>query len=997
MKKTFLCLLLLFSLFSSLMAQETSTASDTADEAVNEQYETFSWSPVAKAKQYGVTIERWDENKNDWVSYKEVKTKEPKLEVLFTPGSYRVSICTYNLIGRKSKPSDWVDFKILEENVPYLNKRFFPVNPDWNIPVLFIDRSENQETSKNNYNDSIYINNSDAMNALYIDEDYELELLLVKGRNIFSPKTEFYLVPKSQSPENAFINWCDTPREISLGIVSRNSKDNSVIVTYEPSTLRSGYYALEVRNPGGYTDSLDILVLDNTAPQITPDKGFEIDEHYSVNSIFTGSSQSCEMSVLGKGLNSTMEFYLEPTTGPYAYPFETVLPRDTVPLEIKDTIKNANSTAQVMLACNTGNLHTGYYNLITKNWDGSTAKFLCLIKKPFDNDYTKNVKKLKSKFNKRTDYVDVTIQDSKFSADKTYTLVSEYDSKIDSNNKVPLYLSSNGKKLTGKLSPSQLTFGKYALMIEDAFASNVIYCTIDNTLKITTTKMSEAVIEKTFFRPVGNNTEVTLDADDVGSIQFFDSKVLMKKRMPPLFSTFRFDLSIMKEDGVVIDAELDLLHFNFVSWSLGYEHQSIGSERYHGMFSMLRFVIPHEIFAPYIGAGVGMNLLPPDAGINSFDDALSMFTNKDELYGIAQVGINLLTILDVRYNLFYNNMLGDSPYFSESISVGTTFPIRSYKFKRKVITQSAQITKAGTMNVTNFLEASAKVDKVTLLQSTSVGGFEEFNNLENVTLDTSVQVIEENAFRNCQNLKSVSFEEKYDLEGLPLTIKSNAFANDYMIDTIYIPYRTKTIEMGAFNNWTEGQNIILCWESDDESERDLSGLDNSLATVHYANGDIYKADFETPLDDERNWVPLNNLEIKNVSVLQNDKYLLGMRLKGVGSKWYLSELDTWINQESPVEITNYIKSGNKLSFKVQGDGNSYNCIITTQDGGYFYYKFKTKKDNVVTVEIPYKKMDKYSYSSQKKLDVDKIKMFCIMPMCKGEWNDISFFDFEVTK
>ena len=142
---------------------------------------------------------------------------------------------------------------------------------------------------------------------------------------------------------------------------------------------------------------------------------------------------------------------------------------------------------------------------------------------------------------------------------------------------------------------------------------------------------------------------------------------------------------------------------------------------------------------------------------------------------------------------------------------------------------------------------------------------------------------------------------------------------------------------------------------------------------------------------------MNNLEIENVSILQDEKYTLGIRLRGVGNKWYKTELDTWINQESSADVIDFLKSGDTLSFMAQGNGNKYDVILTTQDGGYFYYRFDTDADELVRVEVPYKKFKKYDYSSQKKLDVNNIKMFCIMPMCKGEWNNISFFDFEVTK
>ena len=84
----------------------------------------------------------------------------------------------------------------------------------------------------------------------------------------------------------------------------------------------------------------------------------------------------------------------------YSYPFETQLNRNRVDVEVTGTFKQGGSNAQITLSCPVEDLRTGYYNLVAKNWDGSTSRFLCLVKKPFDNDYTKEIKKLKTKFNK---------------------------------------------------------------------------------------------------------------------------------------------------------------------------------------------------------------------------------------------------------------------------------------------------------------------------------------------------------------------------------------------------------------------------------------------------------------------------------------------------------------------------------------------------------------------------------------------------------------------
>ena len=228
-----------------------------------------------------------------------------------------------------------------------------------------------------------------------------------------------------------------------------------------------------------------------------------------------------------------------------------------------------------------------------------------------------------------------------------------------------------------------------------------------------------------------------------------------------------------------------------------------------------------------------------------------------------------------------------------------------------------------------------------------------------------------------------------------LTIKTNAFAGDTKIESIRLPSRTKVVQSGAFAGWTSGQLIILSWPKDDATQRDLTGLIDCNATVLYEDEEIFHGSYNTPLDDERNWCPINEMSMRSVSVHKDELYILGLRLAGFGASWYRTELDTWINQESPQAVIDYIKTGDSIRFMVQGDGNSYNFVLTTQDGGYFYYKFKTKEGKLTQIDIPYKKLKKYRFSSQKKLDVDSIKMCAIVPMFKNEWNEATFFDFEV--
>ena len=957
MKKTFLCLLLLFSLFTTLAAQE-----------VNEQYEQFSWEPVAKAKQYGVTIEKYDAADDIWKDYKEVTTKETQVEILFTPGIYRVAISTYNLMGRKGKASEWVQFKILEEHIPYLNDKTLPKSRIWNVPVLFLNK-EGTTSSEDTY--------------ITPAEGYSENTILVNGRNIFSPKTEFYFVPKEQGGEQEFINFSDIRKEQKLKILSRNSKEHSVVVSYDPSSLKPGYYSLEVRNVGDNRASIDILVLDNTKTVINPDSSFEEDNRYNVNSLTVQNTDTYDFSILAKNINSATSFYFEPVTGTHAYPFESSFDRVVVPAEVKETSRKDNSNVTVTLSCSTEKLYTGYYNIVAKNWDGTTSKFICLVKRPFKNDYTKVVRTFRTKYNKKSELVEITLSDSVFAYGKKYTLVSEYDNQTDSNSRVTLPLTKSGRKLVGKISPQQLLISQYALMIEDDTTADVIYCTVDDTMKTTMNKMTQNEVEAVFLRPENKDTQIALNVNDAGAIRFIDHKVDLIKRMPYYFSNFRMDMGFSTKDAMFFDVEFDIFNIQWFSVSLGYEY--ITARIVHNsIYSMVRFAIPNKISSPFIGAGFGVFVDQPKK-------------TDDIYYGVVQAGFNLFTVIDIKFDMFMYNLITSDIDFSYAFAVGFTFPLRSYKFKRKVLTHYGRIEKEGDILGPNFFEPTLNVDNLSILKGTTVGGFEGYNRLEQISIDTSVMVVEENAFRNCKELNTVTFEERENKDAKQLVIGPNAFANDTEIDIIYIPYRTKVISAGAFANWTNGQNIVLCWEKDDQTERDLTGLEDCDAVIHFYNGEIYHGEFKTPLDNQTNWVNINTLKMENVSVYYENNYVLGVRLRGSGHRWFKKELDTWINQESSQEGIDYLSGAQKLKFKVQGDGNTFDFIVTTKDGGYFYYTFKTKKGMLTEVEIPFNKFKKYSYSSQKQLDMDNIKMFCILPMCQNEWNEISLFDFEVIK
>ena len=186
MKKLEAVFLLSFLLFFSLNAQEKST----------KQYETISWSTVEKSIKYEVNVEKLDD-KNKWEKVYSKQTKKTSLEVLLEPGSYRVAITTFNILGKKIV-SDWTSFYILNEDTPYLFNNYYEQNSEWKVPVLFLNfKEENSEAAEK------------LRGVIKSEKGFAENSFFVKGKNIFSQNTSFSLVP-SDSPLNGGKNYITT-------------------------------------------------------------------------------------------------------------------------------------------------------------------------------------------------------------------------------------------------------------------------------------------------------------------------------------------------------------------------------------------------------------------------------------------------------------------------------------------------------------------------------------------------------------------------------------------------------------------------------------------------------------------------------------------------------------------------------------------------------------------------------------------------------------------
>ena len=101
-----------------------------------------------------------------------------------------------------------------------------------------------------------------------------------------------------------------------------------------------------------------------------------------------------------------------------------------------------------------------------------------------------------------------------------------------------------------------------------------------------------------------------------------------------------------------------------------------------------------------------------------------------------------------------------------------------------------------------------------------------------------------------------------------------------------------------------------------------------------------------------------------------------------------------------------LATGNTVEFKVLGDGNNWKFIIDNYDGSKkwsrFSYSFKTKKNTVTKVVIPYKRMKREEWSTFGKLDLANTacKWRCLFSpdfftLPKSIDYELTFFDYDV--
>lgn len=1001
MKKLVIVFLFIFSLCFECFSQEISTKK-------NSQYETISWEKVEKTRKYEVNIERLNE-KGKWVKEIKQTTKETSIDVSLVPGSYRVSITTFNILGKKTI-TEWTNFYILDEYTPYLFKDYFPKSSEWKVPVLYL-----------NFKDQDSSEISGTRKFITAERGFDENTFFIKGKNIFTDDTRFYLTPSNKSLDGGkeYVPFYTGRKEVQLTVVRRDPAKNGVYVSYDKDKLFSGYYSLEARN-GNSKDTYGIFVLADRPMSIIPED-FEQDARYKVNALSVEQNSEVRFTITGKGFSPNTRFSLVPTnTSGIPYPYAIDKNRLVIPVNLMDKSNVDDSgTVKIEFSCNSRDMRTGYYYIQADNGGNEVAKSLVLIKVPMIEDSEIQIKRIKTKVNKRTQKMELSLVGENLESAKSIMMVSEYLPDNDCNNFISLKnLSSifKGSKFVTTINPEDIVFGDYVILIDTDDGVLYQYMNIDKHASVKKLNLNEERAAKKFLRPENGSEVIDYNNEVVDKVTFVNGETEIVIKRPSLFPYLRFSIALAGgSNSGEGDYRLgfDIFDNKWFSLNAGVKYNPyyklsdyITKECLSAEIST-KFIVPLKFLSPYIGVCAGYNLIDPLTNYNVFSNSVPVnnlqfktgFFDQSDFYLVTQVGFHIIDFYDVKWNMefhyFNNKNFQEGNDFRHNIintvSIGVKFPLRKTTFTRNVVSKGVVILKAGEVFASDYKNIS-NVNFITFDTGvTEVNGFVNNKYLEEVSMSPTVEVIGPAAFKNCTNLSDVDLYIGED--GKLNTISAEAFAGDLDILSIYIPDSVRTIEKNAFSGWTSGQTIYLQWNKNDNTKRDLIGLDNTNAVIFYKDGIYNPGVYKNPYENYENWITYPGVKYSKASVYDKREYKNAIRVTG-----RIFDYDDVIKDSQNNILTQYAKKGASINFKVEGDGSEYTFLVRTSDGDIFKYDFKTKDEKISEISIPYSNLKPYKDTKNKKLNKNDIVFAQIVPS-RSNTTEVTayFFDFEVEK
>jgi len=499
----------LFFLCSILFLAATTLFSQ---DAPLQQYQNFSWKPIANARRYEVAVEKKQDD-GSWTAEKNESTKKSRLEMLLYPGNYRVSIITYNVLNRKASQSPWIQFIILDETEPFLFEDTFTSGGNGKIGTLNTKNGSVPSTIAEESKDSpvqaepepVEISQGNMLSVLDTNE-YPPNIIRIKGKNIFFEETTFSLVPiaASESTPGAIPSLVQNRDSVPLTVLSRDRNDNTVIVAYDESKLATGYYKLQVQNPGNKSTALAVNIYTSRVPSFMRDD-FGYDEKFKVRTLTLTRSQTTPFVLKAKDCEYDTVFSLVPASG-IPYPFESPLKRNIVTFAYDASTLQCTSDGTMLfpLTFAPEEIETGYYLLTASTPNKkSDTELLLVTASPASNSALPEVLDVKTKYNKKKENVEITVIGKELASDTAAVLVAPYNSETGTNERIELTLtdfSTNKKKIVLNAESTKISAGTYGLLLESNGSTALTYVTIDDKYSFKLAKLTQEESDDIFLR-----------------------------------------------------------------------------------------------------------------------------------------------------------------------------------------------------------------------------------------------------------------------------------------------------------------------------------------------------------------------------------------------------------------------------------------------------------------------------------------------------------------
>lgn len=785
-----------------------------------QQYQTFSWKMVAKAKKYEIVVDKKLDD-DTWVNAATEQTTENGMELLLYPGNYRVAVSVFNVLGKKTSTTDWTSFIILNETQPYLYADSLKKSEAWQSPLLILKQEGSTTVEETDDEGSVVAREGDPTNSIFL-----------KGKNIFFPTTTFTLVPKNNTDEGKpFEAFVDLREEVPLKIVRRDTENNGVVVAYEPALLFSGYYDLVVKNPGGDSAKLELLVFSDEAPKIDS-SDFAYNENYKVNTVKIDKDGEAIFYVKGTGFGNNTTFSFTAEDGFIRYPFESGYSRSDIQLSLAShKCLDKNGTIQLTFKLPSYQLYSGYYRFTANNAGIGSDSLLLLVQAESQIDLAPEIEKIKTKVSKGEDLLSYEVNGQNIDSNTVFTLISAYSEEEDANSRFEINYVTSKKK--GKLhflsgTSKGIIPGKYALLAENGGASKIYYVDIDKKQSFELTDLSSSESEKLFLRPSAkeNVTQVTLE--ECFELNTIDAKY--KARLPVFMSSFGMYGGLVNDFKSSKDLEaqfqINVLNFNWLRFAAGakiFDFNTWGTKGIHYGGDIF-LEIPGEMFRPYVGAG----FYNESFQLTGFKVTGTSFVRY---YSVPlYVGFKFVNFMDFRYILSLENVQKpiENWFATNIIALGVNIPLSRYRYKIIPTELEARIAANEMLDGTNY-KIKKKVTALDL-DSPVVTGFNNNKNIKKVYIGSHVNEIGIKAFSDCENIEEIVLGSNLQV------ISQKAFENTTKISEITIPESVKTIEEDAFKGWSSGQKITVGWSSDDETTRNIPGLLGIAPNVYYSDG-----------------------------------------------------------------------------------------------------------------------------------------------------------------